>query len=177
MTSISSTIHQHSVKLARLTAIVLARIAIVLGMVCGMVAVGLACTEEPQGVAPAPAPTPIQQAPVAAGDGFADHHFFNEDATLDTSRFDDLRETPESQCLRADGVMTPAQICVAGVKVWEDEITPEQWDTLVGEGYIWDLDDRDSLWIPAEMVILDGENGEHVLAVHLDAPLTPYLVG
>lgn len=181
MTSVTNTVRGYIRKLARRVARFLAFTAVCMGLWMAVVAVDLMVGTDHTPSAPATTTTPAQGPVVAApatqaphDDGYSDGHLFNPDAMLDTSRVDDLRETPESQCLRADGVTTPERACVAGMRVWRDELSPQQWNALVGQGYIWDVDDVDSLWIPAEMVILDQDD---VAGINLGAALTPRLIG
>lgn len=106
---------------------------------------------------------------------------FNPCATLDTALVDDLRADPEAQCLATDGVVTPQGACVDATLIWESEVHPTTWDTLREAGYPWSLEHSepsdDALIVPAEMVIMGGEGGEHVIAVAVNRPLTPRLVG
>lgn len=164
--SLRTTITTEMRSLALTTARVLARMAIIIGVLMALVALGkLGSTDTPAPLAPVPTPAAPVQAPAGQGDGVADHHLFNDTATLDTSRIDDLRADPESQCLMQDKVMTSAGECVAGVRVWRDEVDTATWNALVGQGYLTSVQDPDSLWIPLYMVDLDGDD---IAAVHLD---------
>lgn len=139
-----------------------------------------ATTTIPGRPAPAPAPTDVQvQAPPVTGDlvQVADKAapggaLVYGGADLDMSQIDDLRSDPYGQCVSHDGVLTPAGECVDAVTVWRNEMSPGSWSALLDQGYLWDSDDQDAMWIPAQMVILGGEGGEDVLAVNPGAPLS-----
>ena len=133
------------------------------------------------GLAPVRAVATPVPAPTVLDDGHAAHGLFHPDATLDMSQIDDLRGTDESLCIATDGVMTPAGTCVDATVVWEDEIHPRTWADLRAAGYPRDIDHSDAaataLRVPAEMVILGGENGEDVIAIAMNRQLTPRLIG
>jgi hypothetical protein len=186
ISSIRATVHMIPVIIGRTIVLALAVLAglVLLGLVVG----GTAGTHSAPAVQAPPASTPTtdtsgmapHERPIGGAtvdDGFSDHHLFNADATLDTSHIDDLRSDPEGQCLADGGVMTPERACVAGVLVWREEISPQQWHELTRQGYVCDVDDADSLWIPLGYVILGGESGEDVLDVDLSRPLTQPLAG
>jgi hypothetical protein len=158
-------------------ALVLIRVALCLIAVAlvgvGMTALGGGMDRQDAVAATAlPASTPAPA--LRADDGFASHRLFHEAALLDTRQIDDLRADPEGQCFVRHGVMTPAGVCVDGVKLWQDETNTTTWNALRAAGYtrVISCDDVDCLWIPAEMLVLNGEGGDEVLAVNLCAPLT-----
>lgn len=158
MMTLMATVRHYLTELALITGRVLARVAVILGVLCALVAMGKALDMDTHDTMPAATlPAPTQQAPVV-DDGVANHHLFHPGATLDTSRIDDLRADPESQCLMQDKVMTSAGECVAGVRVWRDEVDTATWNALVGQGYLTSVQDPDSLWIPLYMVTLDGDD-------------------
>lgn len=169
MTTLRSTITGYTNKAAMLIGQIVLRLVLI--FVAGGVLTVLG-----QGIGPAQgsgsaltdSPAPTAQAPTTGG--YAQGHLFNPDATLDASRIDDLRDDPYGQCVADDGVLTPAGLCVAGVRVWEDEVPAGTWNALLGQGYMEEADDPDSMWIPLAMVTMDGE-GEEILAVDLGAPL------
>lgn len=128
-------------------------------------------TTDPSGMAPHERPT--ENPPAAGGDGYADGHLFNDAAALDTSRIDDLRGDPYGECVSRDGVLTPTGACVDGARIWRDEVDSGTWETLRGLGYAPEAFDRAEMWVPAEYVILGGEDGNTVLAVDVFRPVTP----
>jgi len=122
--------------------------------------------------------TPLA-APAGQGCAEAPTGLFNPCATLDTRLVDDLRADPdpESRCLAADGVMTPARQCVDATWILRSEVTPEVWAELCDAPFPRSIDHSvhgdPALIIPAEFVILGGPNGEDVLAVDTSRALTP----
>lgn len=127
--------------------------------------------------------TTTTAAPTTApmGDGWADHDLFAEAATLDPGTVDDLRYGPaaaEGECLAADGVMTPDGECVDAGALWADEVDTATWNALLDAGYTWSIDlslyeEVDVILLPADMLILGGEDGEDLLAVHFAPPVSP----
>jgi hypothetical protein len=157
----------------------LVRLALITLTVAAVLAMGSALaldTTSVQAATAAPVPAPV-------GDGWEDHDLFNPEATLSTATIDDLRHgaaAAEGQCLADEDfrVMTPEGECVDAAALWADEVDTATWNALLDAGYTWDIDlslyeEVDVIRLPADMLILGGPDGEHVLAVHFAPAVSP----
>lgn len=187
MTSLSTTLQRGTDRLALIIGHIIIRTALVVAVAMVMVAMGQALGMSDYTSTPAPAPT--SAAPSAEGPAQAPAPttcelppaggLFHPCATLDMGTIDDLREDREGRCIAMGGVLTPQRTCVDSVPVWQDEVPPTVWSALRDAGFPRDIDASSpgnrALRVPAEWVILGGDDGEKVLAVDMARPLTPQL--
>lgn len=187
MTSLSTALQRGTDRLAMFIGKIIIRTALVVAVAMVAVALGQSLGMSDYGAAPTPAPTsaaPSTEGPAQAPAPTACElppagGLFHPCATLDMGTIDDLRTDREGHCIALGGVLTPQRTCVDSVPLWQDEVSPTMWTALRDAGFPRDIDASSpgnrALRVPAEWVILGGEDGEKVLAVDMARPLTPQL--
>lgn len=188
MTSVMQQLQRGTDRLAMIIGKIVIHTALVVAVAVVAVAMGQALGMSDYMSTPAPAPTttaapsagtPVQAPAPTACELPPAGGLFHPCATLDMGTIDDLREDREGHCIALGGVLTPQRTCVDSVPLWQDEVSPTMWTALRDAGFPRDIDASSpgnrALRVPAEWVILGGEDGEKVLAVDMARPLTPQL--
>lgn len=188
MTSLMTTLERGTERLALIIGHIVIRTVLVVGVAVVVVALGQGLGMSDYMSTPAPAPTsagtpsvggPVEAPAPTACEPAPTGGLFHPCATLDMGTIDDLREDPEGRCIALGGVLTPQRTCVDSIPVWQDEVPPTVWSALRDAGFPRDIDASSpgsrAMRVPAEWVILGGEDGEKVLAVDMARPLTPQL--